>query len=67
MMKITANGKCYHIEVNTTLPDFIKSIGLRISNVVVEKNLQALTPGEARATILADGDSLEIVHIVAGG
>jgi thiamine biosynthesis protein ThiS len=35
--------------------------------VVVERNGRALTPGDARSTVLADGDVLEIVRIVAGG
>ena len=43
------------------------SLGLKMDRVVVERNGQALTPEEARRTLLADGDRLEIVRIVAGG
>lgn len=66
-MNITANGKSYDIEPGTTLPAFVESQGLAIGRVVVERNSEALTQSEAREAVLAEGDTLEIVRIVAGG
>ncbi|TVR52168.1 MAG: sulfur carrier protein ThiS [Puniceicoccaceae bacterium] len=66
-MKITANGKPYEVAEDTSLDDFLASLDLEPVLVVVERNRAALTPGEARRTRLEDGDSLEIVRIVAGG
>lgn len=67
MIQITANGDSFQIKPNTSLIDFLKSLELQPEQVVVERNRQALTQGECAQAKLADGDSLEIVRIVAGG
>ena len=66
-MKITANGQTFELPAGTSLPDFIRARGLAPERVVVERNGEALTPSETLATVLAEGDRLEIVRIVAGG
>jgi thiamine biosynthesis protein ThiS len=67
MIEIKANGKPFEIEDNTLLVDFIASIDLAIERVVVEYNKEALTQSEAKQQVLKNGDSLEIIRIVAGG
>lgn len=64
---VTANGRAVRAPAGQALPAFLDSQGLRPGRVVVERNGQALTQAEAAATVLADGDRLEIVRIVAGG
>lgn len=66
-IEITANGEAFTLEANTTLPKFLDSIELAPERVVVERNQVALTPSEAKGTVLTHGDTLEIVRIVAGG
>lgn len=66
-MRITANSDTYDLPEGTTLDAFIRDRSLALERVVIERNGDALTPGEARQTVLADGDRLEIVRIVAGG
>ncbi len=66
-LSITANGRPYQVPVGTTLRQFVESRGQLMERVVCERNQQALTPAEARTVVLADGDSLEIIRIVAGG
>lgn len=66
-MTISANGKDYTIETRTALDAFLRQLKLEPKNVVVERNGEPLTPSEARACELAEGDRLEIVRIVAGG
>ncbi len=66
-MNVTVNGVPRELPEAMTLPSLLESLGLRPGNVVVERNGEALTPGEARTTVLADGDRLEIVRAVAGG
>lgn len=66
-ISVTANGRNYRIPVEQTLDAFLESLGQQPRQVVVERNRQALTPGEARQSVLNDGDVLEIVRIVAGG
>lgn len=64
---ITANGTRYDVPASQRLDEFLASVGLQPKLVVVERNGLALTPGEARSAVLASGDVLEIVRIVAGG
>lgn len=64
---ITANGQSHAVPAGQTLEAFLASVGQKLKLVVVEKNRQALTPNEARQTVLQNGDVLEIVRIVAGG
>lgn len=64
---ITANGKRHDVPAAQSLDDFLRSVGLTPQHVVVERNRQPLTPAEARRAVLAEGDVLEIVRIVAGG
>ncbi len=66
-MKITANGKPFELEAETSLPCFLESIGHKVGLVVVERNKEALSPSEMANVILEDRDILEIVKIVAGG
>ncbi len=66
-IRITANGAVHTPPAGQRLDAFLESLGLAPQRVIVERNRAALTPSEARATILAEGDTLEIVRIVAGG
>ena len=64
---VIANGE----EVPATLPcsieDFLVARKLLPRSVVVEHNGHAVAPSEFGQRILARGDRLEIVKIVAGG
>ena len=66
-MTITANGKAFELQSGSTLPAFLESLGHKVGLVIVERNQQALSPSEASDVVLQDGDTLEIVKIVAGG
>jgi len=66
-ISVTANGRAYQIPAGQSLDAFLDSLGQKPGQVVVERNQRALTPGEARCSVLTDGDVLEIVRIVAGG
>ncbi len=67
LVQIVANGKTFNVREGISLPQFLESINLSIKNVVVERNRIALSPMDAKNTLIEDGDSLEIVRIVAGG
>lgn len=67
MIEITANGQSHQVEPGCPLPAFLEARQLSPKRVVIEYNGQALTPAEALQTTLREGDTLEIVRIVAGG
>ena len=66
-MKITANAKQYEIEKETTVADFIESTGLKASRCVVELNGKSMRFESFAGVVLREGDTLEIMQIVAGG
>jgi thiamine biosynthesis protein ThiS len=66
-ISITANGDAFTIPSGQPLEAFLTKLGFAPGMVVVERNLEAVSPSEAAAVALADGDKLEIVRIVAGG
>lgn len=65
-MKITINGEIREIDGQSML-QLLESLAIDPRKVAVERNLEILPKGEYAATILADGDSIEIVHFVGGG
>jgi sulfur carrier protein len=66
-MRVTVNGAARDLADGTSLPALLADLGLGTGWVVVERNGTALLRAEADATVLADGDVLEIVRAVAGG
>ncbi|HMA46504.1 MAG TPA: sulfur carrier protein ThiS [Frankiaceae bacterium] len=66
-MTVTVNGEPREVADELPLPALLADYRLRPGMVVVERNGVALTRSEAEATVLADGDVLELVRAVAGG
>lgn len=64
---VTANGRIFPVAKDCRLADFLRELGFSPGLVVVERNRQAVSPGECGEILLRDGDNLEIVKIVAGG
>jgi thiamine biosynthesis protein ThiS len=66
-MNIVVNGKPMQTVAGSTLADLLDQLRLDSRQVVIERN-QAIVPRQRFADeLLADGDSLEIVHFVGGG
>ena len=66
-IQVVVNGQSIKLDTGCTLPEFLESKSLKLDEVVVERNSEALNKTEASNTILLDSDVLEIVRIVAGG
>ena len=64
---VTANGEPCPVDVPCTIEAFLRARDLLPRSVVVELNGEAVAPSEFSERQLSDGDSLEIVRIVAGG
>ena len=65
--RITANGKTIEAELPCSLEQFLIARNQLPRSVVVERNGEAVAPSQFEEVLLADGDRLEIVRIVAGG
>ena len=67
MGQIIANGNTVKVAVPCSIEAFLIAQDLLPRSVVVEHNGEAVAPSEFKERLLADGDRLEIVRIVAGG
>lgn len=65
-MTITVNGQP-RTDVPANINQLLAQLGLDPSRVAVEYNLSILPRERFDATILSDGDQLEIVQFVGGG
>lgn len=64
---VMANGQKVATAIPCSIEQFLLAQKLRPRSVVVEHNGQAVAPSEFGQRMLAAGDRLEIVQIVAGG
>ena len=64
---VIANGKKVEANQPCTIEEFLVAQKLLPKSVVVEHNGEAVAPSEFANRVLAAGDRLEIVKIVAGG
>lgn len=67
-MKVTLNGQIREFEEeNLALPAMIELLGLGQQPVLVELNGTALLSREFTEKVIHDGDTLELIRMVAGG
>ncbi len=66
-MKIKINGEDKEIATGLNLGGLLEQLQLRPARVVVERNRDIVPRDAYGATMLAEGDILEIVHFVGGG
>lgn len=66
-MHITINGKLTETTTGSTFQDLLDQLQLDCRQVVIERNREIVPRQRFAAEILAEGDSLEIVHFVGGG
>lgn len=67
IMKIKINGEDKEIAAGLSLGGLLEQLQLRPARVVVERNRDIVPRNAYGATMLAEGDTLEIVHFVGGG
>ncbi|MDZ4815123.1 MAG: sulfur carrier protein ThiS [Verrucomicrobiota bacterium] len=64
---IFANGRSFQIQEQTSISAFLKDRSVNHASVLVELNGHALLKSEYDTTLIAHGDRLEVVKVVAGG
>jgi len=66
-MTFTLNGQPKSFETPLTVAGLLEKLQINADRVAVERN-RAILPREAfDTTVLADGDSIEVVQFVGGG
>lgn len=66
-MNISLNGDAREVPAGSTLADLLRELGLAGRPVAVERNLEIVPRSAHGATVLAEGDRIEIVTMVGGG
>jgi sulfur carrier protein len=66
-MTIHVNGNPREVDECVSVADLLDDLGVRQPHVAVELNLEVVPRGQHAATVLRDGDRLEIVTLVGGG
>ena len=66
-IEVIVNGEPLRLPAGSSLPDLVAHLGLAPERVAIERNRDIVPRNRWPETVLADGDSLEIVHFVGGG
>ncbi|MBE0599219.1 MAG: sulfur carrier protein ThiS [Desulfuromonadales bacterium] len=66
-MKITVNGKSRELAAGTTVQALLATLQMDADRVAAEHNGSIVPKNRFADTILAEGDSLELVQFVGGG
>jgi len=66
-LTITLNGDPFDVSGPLTVAELLTSLDLDARRVAVEYNLVVLKRAAFEATLLNEGDSVEIVNFVGGG
>jgi len=66
-MQIHVNGETRDVEPGTNLQALLDGMGFGAKSVVVQRNDDVVMKPDYAATLVEEGDSLEIVHFVGGG
>ncbi len=64
---ITVNGEARELPVGATVADLVAALGLKPTQVAVERNKDLVRRRDHAATVLHDGDRLEVVTFFGGG
>jgi thiamine biosynthesis protein ThiS len=66
-VKIVINGEDREFTSVASLSDLLTQLGMKPDRVAVELNRELVPRDRWQATMLSNGDKLEIVHFVGGG
>jgi len=66
-MKLQLNGKLQEVPESESLLDLLGMLHLPAKTVLIERNGDPVPRTEFATTRITEGDSLEIVRMVAGG
>lgn len=66
-MVVEINGEKKELRAGITVATLLEELGIRAGRVVVELNRDIVARDAHGATLLKEGDAVEIVHFVGGG
>ena len=66
-MRITLNGEPYELDQPLSVQELLETLAIDPRRVAVEHNLVIVRRHAFAATLVGDGDRVEIVNFVGGG
>ena len=66
-MKVFVNGSEKKILSSTTISELIGSLKINSQNVLIEVNREVVVKRDYSATVLKEGDEIELIRFVGGG
>jgi len=66
-LRVYVNGEAKELSDHISLAELITQLNLPAGRIAVELNRNVVRRNDWSTTLLADDDSLEIVHFVGGG
>ena len=66
-MKLMLNGEEKEFGGDLSIQDLLEKLGIQSGRVACEVNLKIVKRGLYPATILKDGDTVEIIQAIGGG
>ena len=67
MLKLIVNGEERDVPAGLTARELVESFGLKPEVVVVERNEEVVKRDRLAQVVLAPGDRIEIIQMIAGG
>ena len=67
LVKVFVNGEPRELAPGVTLAELLVELGLAAQAVAVERNRCLVPRAEQVATVLSEGDRIELVTLVGGG
>jgi len=67
MIQVTVNGSAHRLDRPLAVAELVERLAISGKKVAVERNGEIVPKSAHGATLLADGDRLEIVVAVGGG
>jgi thiamine biosynthesis protein ThiS len=66
-VQVIVNDEPRSLAHGATVADLVSSLGLGPRRIAVEVNRAIVPRADYGATLLSDGDTIEIIHFVGGG
>jgi sulfur carrier protein len=66
-VQIEVNGEARGVPAGASVAELLALVGLDARKVAVERNREIVPRSAYAATLLAEGDAIEIVHFIGGG
>ena len=64
---VTVNGSPMRVPAGASVADLLERLRVSTPRVAVERNREILPKAQYGTTVLAEGDSYEVVELVGGG